>query len=368
MQFRLAACVIACVITVLSPASARDLSEPEYAKANAVLLERYVLPRVDVLTRSAAALSGSVEEFCRTRNANALKDAVVRFDAAFDAWIQVRHLAFGPFEFFLRVNRFQYAPDPGHRVARDLDALLRSGDATSLEPADFRDASVTVQGFPALEILLYDPTSREALHRHGKEGDFRCGVARSIARNLREMGAGVAGEWRGGKAEPFIHVMTHPRSDNPFYQTHRDVTLQFFKNLYSGLDLLADVKIAPVLGSSLSGARPALEESPASGRSLVHIVSSLESLEALYTVGLEGLLRASGNDPDLVPLLRRAFRITIGTARGIKVPLSRAVTDPNARGQVEKLLLQIRALKQLVSRRLSAATGLVVGFNALDGD
>jgi hypothetical protein len=60
--------------------------------------------------------------------------------------------------------------------------------------------------------------------------------------------------------------------------------------------------------------------------------------------------------------------MTIATARGINVPLARAVADPAARRQVEKLLLQIRALKQLVSQRLSAATGLVVGFNALDGD
>jgi hypothetical protein len=368
MHFRLAACAIAGVTTILSPASARDLPEPDYAGANTVLVERYVLPRVDVLARSTAALSDSVDEFCRVRNAKALDEAVVRFDVAFDAWIQVRHLAFGPFEFFLRGNRFQYSPDPGHRVARDLDALIRSGNVASLEPAAFRDASVTVQGFPALEILLYDPAARATMRSHGKAGDFRCRVARSIARNLAEMGAGVAGDWRGGKAEPFVHVMTHPRSDNPFYQTHRDVTLQFFKNLYGGLDLLADVKLAPVLGSSLSGARPALEESPASGRSLAHIISSLETFEALYVAGLEGLLRASGNDPDLVPLLRRAFRITIGTARGIDVPLARAVTDPAARRQVELLLLQIRALKQLVSQRLSAATGLVVGFNALDGD
>jgi hypothetical protein len=368
MNLKIAACAFAGIVTILSPASARELSESDYAGANAVLLERYVLPRAEALARVTATLSDSIVRFCRARAGRALDDAVARFDAAFDAWVRVRHLAFGPLEFFLRANRFQYAPDPGHRVARDLDALIARRDESSLEPKAFHDGSVTLQGFPALEILFYDPKARIALRRPDAEGDFRCRVAQSIARNLSEMAAGVVADWRGGDAEPFLKVMTNPQPGNAYYQTHREVTLQFFRNLYGGLDLLADVKLAPVLGPSPSKARPELEESLASGRSLAHIVSALESLEALYAAGLEGLLRASANDPDLAPLLRRAFRMTIATAWGIDVPLARAVTDPAARGRVEKLLLQIRALKQLVAQRLSAATGLVVGFNALDGD
>jgi predicted lipoprotein len=368
MHFRTAACAFACVITILSPASARDLSESDYARANAVLLEGYVLPRAEALARITATLSASTVQFCKARTGRVPDDAVARFDAAFDAWIRVRHLAFGPFEFFLRINRFQYSPDPGRRVARDLDALIARKDVASLAPREFAKGSVTLQGFPALEILFYDAKARVALQRSDGEGDYRCRLAQAIARNMAEMVAGVVADWRGGGAEPFLQVMTRPRPGNAYYQTHREVALQFFKNLYGGLDVLADVKLAPVLGPSLSEARPELEESPASGRSLAHVISSQQALEAFYTAGLEGLLRASGNDPGLVPLLRRAFRMTIATARGINVPLARAVADPAARRQVEKLLLQIRALKQLVSQRLSAATGLVVGFNALDGD
>lgn len=368
MRIRRTVCTFAGVVMILSPAAARDLSEPDYARANAVLLELYVLPRTEALARDTAALSNALMQFCRARTGKALDEAVSHFDGAFDAWVRVRHLAFGPLEFFLRSNRFQYSPDPGRRVARDLHALIASRDEDSIEPKALRDGSVTLQGFPALEILLYDAKARIALRRPDREGDFRCRIAQSIARNLAEMAAGVIADWRGGGAEPFLRIMTRPRPGSAYYQTHREVTLQFFKNLYGGLDLLADVKLAPVLGASLSSARPELEESPASGHSLTRIESALESFEALYAAGLEGLLRASGNDPDLAPLLRRAFRMTIATGRSIDVPLARAVTEPVMRARVEKLLLQIRALKQLIAQRLSVATGLVVGFNALDGD
>ena len=45
-----------------------------------------------------------------------------------------------------------------------------------------------------------------------------------------------------------------------------------------------------------------------------------------------------------------------------------ATTDPALRPQVEKLAIQVQALKQIVRNRLAPALDLAVGFNSLDGD
>lgn len=73
-------------------------------------------------------------------------------------------------------------------------------------------------------------------------------------------------------------------------------------------------------------------------------------------------------DPDLDRLMRKAFRITLETARSIPHPVENAAMDPSVRPQLEQLATQIQVLKQIVRDRLVPAIGLAVGFNSLDGD
>ena len=115
---------------------------------------------------------------------------------------------------------------------------------------------------------------------------------------------------------------------------------------------------------------PRLAESRLSGRSLGNVIDNLAALRALYEgengPGLGDLARTA--DPKLHKLLRKAFRITLGTARDIGRPLEEAAADAALRPKAEKLALQVRALKQIVRDRLAPALGFPVGFNALDGD
>lgn len=99
---------------------------------------------------------------------------------------------------------------------------------------------------------------------------------------------------------------------------------------------------------------------------------NLEALAALYLgeggTSFSEIVQAHGNDPKLDPLMRKAFAMTRDTARGIDKSLAAAVEDPAVRPQVEKLSIQVLALKQIVKTRLASALDLTVGFNALDGD
>jgi len=264
----------------------------------------------------------------------------------------------------MRSFRLYFWPEARGKVAEAVRELLASGDEGALAPERFREASVAVQGLPAVEHLLYGDGDVAA-------GTARCRLLAAIAANMRDMAAGIVADWRGGDVA-FARTVAAPGPDNPYFATHQDATLAFFKGFHGGLQLIADVKLKPVVGDTIETARPHLAESRPSGRALDNIAVNLAALEALYLgesgPGLSALVRDHGGDAQLDPLMRKAFRMTLETARGIEGPLAEAVSDPAKRPAVEKLTTQVLALKQIVKTRLAAALDLQVGFNALDGD
>src|SRR3546814_8711091 len=144
--------------------------------------------------------------------------------------------------------------------------MLKARDSAALAPGSFRQASVAAQGFPALERLLFGSGAREALIAKGREADDRCRLVVAIASNLRRMGDGIVAGWTAGEPKSFVRFLTSPGPNNPYYATHRDATLDFFKSLYGGLQTIVDVELGPVLGQSLAEARPELAESRLRGR------------------------------------------------------------------------------------------------------
>ena len=84
--------------------------------------------------------------------------------------------------------------------------------------------------------------------------------------------------------------------------------------------------------------------------------------------GFSGFVRDTAGDGALDDLLRLAFAQTLGTADSITRPLESAVSDPQERPKVVQLAREVTALKQLLAYRLTAALGIPLGFNALDGD
>ena len=178
----------------------------------------------------------------------------------------------------------------------------------------------------------------------------------------------VAG-WRDGNA-PFARAVTQPGPRSGYFEDHKEATRAFFKSLHDSLQLIADVKLRPVIGESPEKVRPRVAESRLSGRSLANIVENLAALRAMYEgengPGLGELTRTA--DPKLHKLLRKAFRITLGTARGIGRPIEEAAADAVLRPKAKKLALQVRALRQIARDRLAPALGFPVGFNSLDGD
>jgi hypothetical protein len=347
------------------------LAETDYAEVNAAIVEGHVLPRMAAFERSAARLDAAMAAFCAGTGPGAeIRALLRRYHETMDAWMAVRHLNFGPAEEFMRASRIQFAPDPEGRVPAAVARLLTERGGAAFEAEAFTRESVAAQGLPALEHVLFGDDGRPAF-TPGFPDPARCRLGRAIARNIMDMAEGMAADWQ--RSGGFAHSLTHPGESNSYFATHKDAAIALFRSLHGGFDVLVALKIEPPLGKSAAAARPDLVESRLSGRGIANIVLDLEALSALYRgesgkPGLARLLERSDKDPELAPLMRRAFAQTLATARTIAPTLTRAVVDPAGRPRVEKLHLQLRALRQIIAERLAPALGIAAGFNALDGD
>ena len=349
-----------------SALGAQGIESAEYARVNAALAERHALPRYERLATATDAFAAASEAFCAEPSGANAASMRARFHDAMDSWMGVQHLRFGPVDLFMRAYRFYFWPQARGKVADAVAAFIAAGKDDDAPAAGIGRANVAIQGLLAAEVLLYDDSH---LGAGSGTNAGSCMLLAAIAANMRGMAADILADWGAGDAS-FARLMTTPGPDNVHFEDHAAAALAFFRSLHDSLQFIADVRLKPVIGANAGAVRPVLAESRLSGRSRRNIVVGLEALQALYLgeggSGLGSLAKVA--DPGLDRLLRKAFRLTLATARSLDGPIEEAAADPSRRPQAETLASQVRALRQIVRDRLAPALGLIVGFNALDGD
>ena len=364
----------AAVFAAGAAGEAPRISSGAYQKVNESLVRDHVLPRYRSFAGATMRLREAAGALCEAPAEDALPRARSAYHEAMDAWMAMQHLQFGPLEQELRAYRVYFWPQARGRVGDVIAELLGAGDEGIFSPERFSGTSVAAQGLPAAEHLLF--ARGDALSGAVEAGSAECRVLEAVGRGLEEIAHDALEEWTvavaAGSASSYADLMLEPGPGNADFPSSQDATLLFFAALHTGLSLVAEVKVAPVIGDSTATVRPALAESRASGRSTRNIAINLEALQALYAgeegSGLGEIVAASREDPALDPLMRKAFRLTLENVRSFDAALEAAAADPSSRKRVEKLSLQVRALRQLVRTRVAEALDLAVGFNSLDGD
>ncbi len=353
--------VIAVALLPLSATAATPQPE-HYRRLNIELVDAQVVPGYGRLADSATALDAQAARYCR--GDASLDEVRESWGAAFDAWQGMQHLRFGPIELFMRGMRMQFWPDPRNSVGSTLDELLAKADPALLGEHGFDQLTVPAQGFPAIETLIHG----DAL----TPGSYACGLLQTIAGGIADMAADTLETWVGGD-RPWREGVAHAGDGTLHYQNHQEVTQDFFKAMHGALERVAEHKLMRPLGASHETTKPKLAESWRSGRSLDNIRANLVAAEAMYLGrgergGFSRVVREVAGDTQLDDLLRRAFKQTRDTADSIAMPLSRAIADPAERVKVAKLAREASALKALLAQRLTAALGIPLGFNSMDGD
>lgn len=323
-----------------APAAASDLT--------AQITDQQILPAFETLAQRSGALAQTAQDDCSPRSTE-LQSA---YGAAFDAWIAASHYRFGPTETDSRAFALAFWPDSRSKTPKALAKLIREEDTGVSDPQAFSSYSIAARGFYALEYLLYDPDLAAA----GNPG-YRCTLIRAVSTDI----AATAGAILTGWQQSYADEMRSPRER---YQNNAEITQELFKALNTGLQVMDDLRLGRPLGT-FDHPRPLRAEARRSGRSLHHLLVSLDALEPL-AIALAA--QSNGDDTALKTDLAHGFDKIRSRAEALEDPVFAGVADPAGRIRVEALRQEVKDLRALIAARLGPALGVAAGFNALDGD
>ncbi|OED47069.1 imelysin family protein [Leisingera sp. S232] len=329
--------VLALILSlVAAPAMASDLSSE--------ITDQLILPAFEELTADAAELATAAKADCSPQSGS-LRAA---YGNAFDAWIAASHYRFGPTETDNRAFALAFWPDSRSKTPKALGNLIRSEDAGISDPVKFASHSIAARGFYALEYLLYDPDLSTA-----GSPDYRCALTRAISADIAATSQAIAADW----TERFAAEMRAPTRR---YRSEEEITQELLKALTTGLQVLDDMRLGRPLGT-FDKPRPNRAEARRSGRSLRHLLLSLNAMEPLA-------LALAQQDAGLRADLSQSFEKARTRAETLDDPVFAGVADPGARIRIEALRQEVKDLRAIVSKRLSPSLGVAAGFNSLDGD
>jgi predicted lipoprotein len=352
-------------IAVLSPGHAREV--PDYEALNRVLTDQVVVPAYEDLAAAMAQLDAATRSFCQTPSESALEAAKDAFDRAMDAWQRAQPIAFGPVTWEGRSSRIEFWPDKGGVAGRQIGQALQAQDPNLIAEGGLVGKSAAVQNLAAYELIVFGRGAAIASDQATAEDRYACALAEAIARYQAELAAQILADWTGPGGH--IDAVLTAAQGNEYYAGTDEVATLFLTSLSGALDAVIQLKLERPLGTSIEKARPRRAESWRSGRSLANIIANLQTAQALYGTpgGFGDLLAAGGSEP-LDIGLRKSFDEAIGLAEAIDLPLSEAVKSPDARAELDAILDRLRSLRLLISGSVADEIGLVIGFNAFDGD
>lgn len=331
---------------------------------NASIIDRHVVPAFKAQAAAAALFAAEAELFCKAPDAPGLDRLRTAFGAVSDAWQGVQHLRFGPTELFMRSSRLMFWPDPRDSVGRQLADLLGKKDPALLAPEKLQGQSVSVQGLPAAERLLFGDDAQKLL-AGDDEARLRCAALGGIAGNIKAIADAAAADWQGQGAA-YDKAMKNAGPANELYRTPSEATMELFKSLHLAVEVVADRKLSRALGDKAEAARPRLLEQWRSGRALRNIQLDLAAARSLWQSGMSDLVRQ--RDAALAAELDAALDKAVKDAEAVVAPLDTALSDLARRPAVEAVVADATAAKTLIANRLAPVLGIPLGFNALDGD
>lgn len=292
--------------------------------------------------QQSSLLADSFNQYCRN-DTKSLDDVRRQWSATMQAWMALQGQQRGPQSALDLSWNIQFWPDKKNTTGRKMQALAKH--SSNLTAQDVLKESVTVQGLGTIEWLLYD--TKSPLLSDNPAG---CQLGEPISQALQYHGQQVRQAWQ----------------TNPWTELDEKHWRSEYVSLLSNQIEYSMQKLSRPL-AKIGQPRAYFSESWRSGTSLANLGSNVDAMDKIYHQGgLDSLLRERGRT-DLADSLSRNFKHlknewprdgnmfqTIGTKAGYQ--------------QALMLLNQLELLDILIRDDVALELGIVVGFNATDGD
>lgn len=351
--------IVALLMTCAAPAFAQTTSPSQVLDA---AVNGVIRPAMAEFKLQAAGLDSAMGGLCAQPSAETLRIARDQFAQAAQGYGAVEYLRIGPLMEDNRSDRLLFWPDRKGIALRQVQAILADDDASATELTSLRAKSVAVQGFGALEFVLFG-TDAETLG--GAEGAFRCQFGEAIAANIAEISDELAAGW--DREDGIALHLTKPSPDYVDYRTEVEALEQLVGLVSHGIEATRDTRINPFIAQGDTAAKPKQALFWRSGLTMAMIKANIDAMARMMDVS--GMARAvAEKDKALDNSIAFEFANATRAMDLVTLPVEQAVADDKQARALAYLVLVTGSLQSLVGEQLSAALGLSVGFSSLDGD
>ncbi|MEI2387261.1 imelysin family protein [Breoghania sp. JC706] len=330
--------------------------------ANAI--DGYIRPEFRHFSRLLHVLDAQIGDFCAAPDAAGYEKMARAYSDALAGFARIGFLRFGPLIEDHRLERILFWPDRKSTGRRQAEQAVAEHDASVLTLNSLQGKSVAMQGLLALEPVLFDE-AREALLSGGDDATFRCGYAGVIGANLAEMSDSIAAEWAA--PDGYAALLLQPGPDNVAYRSDQEAASQVLGALTTGLQIVRDQWIGPILGSGPHRPKPRMALFRRSGNSLVMIEAAVGGLRD-YLAALDIAPMLDEQDAWLNGSLQFELSNVLEKLRELKEPLTKTLRNPEAYDKLAFIDVVLNSVRDSASEELAIALKIQVGFNALDGD
>lgn len=326
-------------------------------------VQEYIRPAYVQLLAQTQALRQDMGALCKRPGEPALDVARTRFRKAVEAFSRIEFIRFGPITEDNRLERMLFWPDRKGTGLKQVQAALASGDPSVASAETLAGKSVAMQGFGALEFVLYG-TGAEALT--GKDGTHRCAYGTAIAQNLETIAGAVSGSWSG--AHGFGQTWIEAEPDNPLYHDDSESLTELLSVFVNGLEMVRDVRLNGFLGKDAAGDKPKAALFWRSGLTTDSLAENVAGMRELFHIAQMG-----ESLPEDMQWLPKSIDFEFKNAEGAlaavsRKPLEEVLADPTLRGKLDYFRVVTTGLSDLFGRQLADALGVTAGFSSLDGD
>lgn len=330
---------------------------PAMAYDFAALVDAHVAPVYQQLAEKTTSLDQAATDYCGAPSDQRLTRLRATHREGFLAWQGAQHLRLGPIKYLSREHRFALWPDKRGTVRKHL-TRLREDPSLDASDFDISKKSVAVQGFSALERLLYETTP---------PGTTDCRILTAITANLSSMSQALYDDWFEGD-EAYGRYLATPGPENPLFVEEAEVAGELLNSLYTELELIVTQKLGNPMGSGPERARGRRAEAWRAGLATPAIRANLEATQALYQTAFGPALQDNEQHRTLDGRIEAAFATALTTVAKSDDPLAQTIETADGYAWATQLKREVSSIKQLITRDLAQTLDLPLGFNSLDGD
>lgn len=360
---RIVAALFLFVLT-LSPARAIELTigDDEALKPVRTLVAAFIQPGFERFAEQAELAEIAVSSLCEEPGERSLEAARNAFRDSALALARVEFLRTGPLAQENRLERLLFWPDRRGIALRQVQGAIAKRDESVTDPAELPQQSVGLQGFTALEYLLFG-TGSDALAEPGDA--FRCGFAHAVAANIHLIAAELSEEW--SEKDGFAAAWTNPGPENDYFRNTEEAISEMLSIPSEAFEIMRDQRLQPILPDEDGKANPKSALFWRSNLTMPFIRANFDALRTYFEVS-EMISILPEDQRWLGKSIEFEFNNSNDILGRLQMPVADILKDPDRAGELGYLVILTQSLQQLFGTQVTAALGLSVGFSSLDGD